>query len=139
MPNLENLLPKKSKFQVTFNNKKKVTLQLRPYTLRDEAHLREAFDLEELNTGLQSLDPTLIAKLIWRQLEPKSKKIFDKVKAFNDDNEEVELEGHEKLMESFGGIHQVVLAFNALMKARGINSVIDELTEEDSSKKKMKA
>lgn len=139
MPDLQKLLPKEAEFEVIFNGQKKPTkLVLRPYTLRDEAYLREAFDLEELQKGLESLDPTILAKLLWRQLDAKSKKIFKDVKAIDDDGNEIELHSHEKLMESFGGIQQVVLAFNALMKSRGLNSILEDLTD-DGSKKKTKA
>jgi hypothetical protein len=138
MAELSKLLPKKSQFDVVFNNGKQYTLHLRPYTLRDEAYLRDNFDMQELAQGLQSLDLTLISKLVWRQLEPESKKIFDRVKAVDDDGNEVDLQGYEKLMESFGGVEQIIYAFNAVMKARGLNSVVDELMDEPSKKKTQK-
>jgi len=37
-------------------------------------------------------------------LEPESKKLFDKVTAVDENGDPVELEGHEKFMEAFGGI-----------------------------------
>lgn len=135
MPNLHELLPKKSSFEIILNNGKTHTLHLRPYNLRDEAYLRENFDLNTLQEKLSGLDPMIISKLVWRQLTPESKKIFDKIKVVDDSGKELDVDGHIKFMESFGGVAQILNAFNAVMTARGINSVIDSISPSGSKKK----
>lgn len=136
MSKLNELLPQPASFDVVFNNGKKRTIKLRPYTLRDEAYLQESFDLEELSKKLNSLDPRLISKLVWRQMEPESRKLFEKVKAIDDNDNEVHLKDYEKFMEAIGGIGQISLAFGALMQSRGLNSVIDKIDPDNAVKKK---
>jgi len=138
MVTLPKLLPKPAEFEVYFNDGKTRTLELRPYTLRDEAYLQENYESEELAQKLQNLDPRLLAQLIWRQLTPKSKKLFKDVKAIDDDGNEVELKGYEKLMESFGGIAQIMNAFSSLMECRGLNSILEDPEFESKKKKTIK-
>lgn len=135
---LPKLLPKPSEFTVTFHDGKTRKLKLRPYTLRDEAYLQENFDSIELSKKLNKLDVRLISQLVWRQLEPESRKIFDNVKVIDDSGNEVQIEDYEKLMESFGGLDQIVFAFNSLLKARGLNALLEEETIRSSKKKSLK-
>lgn len=123
MTTLSELLPKRADFTIVFNNGKKRKIYLRPYTLRDEAFLQNLCDTPEKLQKFQMQEPELVSRVIWNQMEAESRKLFDDVLAIDDNGEKVELEGFQKFMEAFGGVEQFYSAFNALMKARGLNNI----------------
>lgn len=130
--NIYNLLPRESSFTVSFVDGKKRTLILRPFTLRDEAYLQQEFANSDILDKLTSLDVNFACKMVWRQLVPESKELFDDVVAIDDDGKVIkDAEGYEKFASAFGGVEQLAAAYNALLECRGMNSILD-----DSSKKK---
>lgn len=133
MTSLYKLLPKRSSFDVVFNDGRKKTLWLRPFTLRDEAYFEENYKQEDLERKFLEMSPRFVAQVVWRQLEPDSRKLFKDVKVLDENDNVLEVEDYEKFMASFGGVEQIAAAYNALLECRGLNSIMDQ-----GGKKKVK-
>lgn len=138
---LKDLAPKPASFSVG-QGKRKIMLNVRPFTLRDDAWLSQNFEEAELVGMFEARDATVFGKVLWQMLTPKSKALVDKHVRFVDYDEksksefDVDADGHEKLMSALQSPEERIAAMQAIMAARGVsNAIVEELV---STKKKTK-
>ncbi|MBL4761286.1 MAG: hypothetical protein JKY93_01135 [Gammaproteobacteria bacterium] len=135
---LLSLESKRTYFSIRVKGREK-RLLFRPFILRDEAWLQRVWDLENLSKKILDRDVHTIAKIIWHQLEPKSKQMVMNIKATYIDVDpqtgkkiKVNPQGYARLIE-FLDTESFDQALSAWNKVRKINSA--SLSASDNKKK----
>lgn len=119
---LTEFAPKESKFKANLLNGRAVEVTLRPFTLLDHAWFQQNFTSEQDLKDIQELKVDVMARIIWRQMDDESKKIFNDIEF---KGTKKLLVGHERFLEALYSTADLLNGFTAFAECRGDNSFID--------------
>ena len=127
---LKALIQKGSSCKVKIAGKD-VRLHFRPFTMRDMAWVDELLNTDEARAEFAAMRSDLIARAIWHLFTPESKQFFSGVRFtdVNDDGDiiDVDVLGHEKLMESITNPADIFDMFEAMTETQNISAFIPSL------------
>jgi len=117
----------------------RVKLTFRPFVLADMAWLQDEFPSEEDQLNIALMKITALCKIIWHQLDSKSKSEFDNItfKEDGDDGKEVTLNavGYEKLLYAIKEHKNIYPIFDVYSEVEGLNSFMPEKKKTKKQKK----
>lgn len=142
---LSNFAPQSAEFEARLIGGGSVKIELRPYTLADDAWYMQKFPTQEDRLILANLEhdkwPDSVARMVWRLMTPESKKQFDGI-VFEDYDEDlgetkrVKIHGYEKILHSFESSVEILKAWNAVIECRGLNDFVEEQVKKKMAMKK---
>lgn len=143
IPTLQDLIPKKSSFDVKLGLRT-IKISLRPFCLKDQAWIQMHFDEVVLQQKILMHDVDVICRLVWHQLDVKSKAKISKLGLsfyewddFKGKKIKVNPSGYKRLLALLDE-KSLIDALGAFAASRGLNMMqIEEIARETDHKKKL--
>lgn len=132
---LAGFVPQSAEFKAKLIGGREIRIELRPYTLADDAWFNQTFETEEKRLTFADIEhkdwADSVCRVLWRLMTTESKLQFQDIK-FSDLDEKtgteiiVNIVGYEKLMHSFESHIELLAGWNAVIKCRGLNDYVEE-------------